>query len=75
MLQGSILGPILFALYMISPPYLYRWHPNIPTNKSWCEFLIDVLACVNDIKGWMGEKFLQLNENKTEVILFGFPQF
>jgi len=31
------------------------------------------LACVNDIKSWVGDTFLQLNENKPEVILFGTP--
>ncbi len=35
-----------------------------PGSKS----LSDLLACLNNIRSWMGDNFLQLNENKAEVL-------
>ena len=29
--------------------------------------------CLNDIKSWMELNFLNLNENKTEIVMFGRP--
>ncbi len=30
-----------------------------------------LLACLHDVKDWMLANFLKLNENKTDVIVFG----
>lgn len=82
--HGSILGQILFVLYMLPLCYIYETHkvphhitsqpitvimPIKPGSKS----LSDLLACVNEIKISVGDNFLKLNENKTVVSLFGFP--
>jgi len=32
-----------------------------------------LLECVDDIKRWMTNNFLQLNEDKTEVLILGCP--
>ena len=42
---------------------------KIPTIDS----LQAVFNCMEDIKTWMDLNFLKLNENKTEVVLFGRP--
>ncbi len=45
--------------------YLPLKHPK----KS----LVSLLACLDDIENWMAKHFLMLNEEKTEVIVFGQP--
>ncbi len=39
--------------------------------KSGSDSVSSLLASLEDIKNWMENNFLQLNQNKTEVILFG----
>ena len=48
--------------------FMSLWNPT--TNKS---LLNSLMSCLDDIKCWMAQNFLQLNENKCEIILFGPP--
>ena len=82
--QGSILGPILYSVYTtplsrlieshLIPYHLYADDTMLYLTSSPENFhlaKIDIEKCSLDIKNWMGDNFLKLNEDKTEAILIG----
>ncbi len=78
-LQGSILGPLLFSLYMLPlgtmfQKYSISYHCYaddlqfyFPVSLGESCSLEKVHECYTDIKLWLFNNFLQLNESKTEV--------
>ena len=80
--QGSILGPLLFSLYLLPLGSILRKHGisfhfyadsqiYVPLKKKNAFSLTPLLACLEDIKAWMALNFLNFNEKKTEVMVFG----
>jgi len=83
--QGSVLGPLLFSLYMlplgqIINRYNISFHCYaddiqlyIRTGASSPSSLNAFTTCLEEIRKWMTQNFLQLNCSKTEAMLIGTP--
>ena len=85
--QGWVLGPLLCSLYSspvanITRKYglcvqLYADDTQLYLSFTPCEWghaLEKVKKCVKEIKAWMVANKLQLDENKTHIVLVGAPR-
>ncbi len=85
--QGSILGPTLFSLYMcplgsICCRYDISYHMYTDDTQIYLPLKVgneyslqSLLLCLEEVKIWLSKNFLQLNDKKSEIIIFGPPKF
>ena len=83
--QGSVLGPILFTMYIKplsaiidSHSILHhsfaddlQLHMSAPPDRI-SELLHSMQSCISDVKAWATANMLKLNDNKTELMLITY---
>lgn len=83
--QGSVLGPVLFNIYIRSIYSTvqsksftihgfaddHQIYKSFPVDKEYQIMVEDLPACFQAIERWMNRHYLQLNPGKTEIMVFG----
>ena len=82
--QGSVLGPVIFTLYIqplsvILNKFNMFYHMYADDTQIYigCCYtnlqtaINNIECCIKEIKEWMNANMLKINDEKTEIIIFG----
>ena len=85
--QGSVLGPVEFCIYTIPRcaimrHYKIEYHIYADDTQLYCSFDINspdealhaITSCISDIRSWMIDKKLKINDDKTEFLIITSPK-
>ena len=88
--QGSVLGPILFIIYILPIKSIFLKYPNIyyhlyaddlqiytsfPSSSDSDMIQMSMFNCITDLTEWFSHNSLSLNMTKTDTIIFSIPSF
>ena len=83
--QGSVLGPRIYCMYIKPVSDIIQRHglshhsyaddtqlymTMDHSNNDWRDGLARIELCVSEIRKWMNQNMLKLNDDKTELIVF-----
>ena len=83
--QGSVLGPKIYCMYTKPVSDIIQRHglshhsyaddtqlymTMDHSNNNWRDGLARIQLCVSEIREWMNQNMLKLNDDKTELIVF-----
>ena len=84
--QGSVLGPLIFTMYVkplcnILTKHNMHFYAYADDTQVYTDCAYDDVSsatkklesCLIEVKKWMTENKLKINDDKTEIILFGHP--
>ena len=86
--QGSVIGSILFIIYILPIKSIFHKYPNIhyhhyaddlhiytsfPSSSDSDMIQVSMFNCIIDLTEWFSHNSLSLNMTKTDIIIFSRP--